>query len=358
MIYKSCESIEQGISFMHEDMRLCCNVSHEGGGFEKNPYLRYENTKSIDWNDIFKYKDSIRTANQSESVFPACKGCLYFEERHWDTDNKKLSYFNFNHWRDCNTKCIYCHVRKDPNPNEIYPVFSYLKELDKNNFIADNGVVMFGGGDISFLPEFDDIVKLFLKYNYRFNIATCATKHLRIIDKLLKNGLVEIRISVDSAREETYKKIKCTNYYHQVWQNIKSYAKKQACEYSLRLKYIIIPGLNDNEEEILLWLKKTKEYGVKSVILDIESSYCSKFRDHIPEHILKLFEFTQKKASELGLYYMVFDHASQVLSLHNSFQSEYYFTKDITQGKLEQFQQQREIRLKNSFIKKLFGRKV
>lgn len=358
MIYKSCESIEQGISFMHEDVRLCCNVSHEGGGFEKNPYLRYENTKSIDWKDFFEYKDRIRNANQSENVFPSCKGCLYFEKRAWNNDNKKLSYFNFNHWRDCNTKCIYCHVRKDPNPKDIFPIFSYLKELDKNCLIEDNGIVMFGGGDIAFLPEFNDIVRLFLKHNYRFNIATCATKHLKILDELLKNGLVEIRISVDSANEETYKKIKRTDYYHHVWKNIKTYAKKQICEYSLRLKYIIIPGVNDNEEEILAWLEKSKAYGIKSVILDIESSYCSKYRENVPEYILKLFDFTQRKASQLGLYYMVFDHAAQVLSQLNSFQAEFYFTKDITQGKLMQFQKQRDITFENNFIKKIFCRKV
>lgn len=338
MYYKSCEALEQGIAFMHENVRVCCNDSHEGRGFENEPFFYFKNSDEIVWEDYFEYKNLIRTKNQDQEPYPACKGCLYLENKDWNNiDNTKLSYLNFNHWRDCDTKCIYCDVKIAPNKkNKIQPIYKHLKELDKKNLIAKNGMVMFGGGDIAFLPEFESIVKIFMKHNYYFNIATSATHNVPIINKLLNKGCIELRVSVDSAKEETYKKIKGTNFYNKVWKNIKTYAKSQSCKYSLRLKYIIIPGLNDNEEEILAWLNKSKEFGIKSVIIDIEAGYLKKNGKNIPEKILKLFEYTKNEAQKMNLYFMIFDHASQMLSQFDNYLKDYYFTKDITQKMLRE----------------------
>ena len=359
MRYKSCEAIEQGIAFMHNYVSFCCNCSHEGGGFDKNPFLTYKDDEreiSIDWAKYFKEKNIIRSQNKTDKPCQECRGCLYLMDLDWTNDNQKLSYFNFNHWKDCDTNCIYCGVKEDPGKTKIPKIYKTLENLHKLKLIEKQGMVMFGGGDIAFLPEFRDIVRLFKKYNYSFNIATSATHYIPALSELLKDGMVEVRISVDSAKEETFKKIKRTNYYEVVWNNMKKYAKIQKIPYCVRSKFIIIPNVNDTKEEINLWLEKTKASGVSSVILDIETFYYIKHRNAIPDSIFDLFEYTKEKTKEYGLYFLIFDHASQMLSERNNFLSEYYFFKDITQHKIKECIKKNIENNQNSLINKLLER--
>ncbi len=358
MKYISCEAIEQGIAFMHNYVTFCCNYSHEGGGFDSCPFMVYGDAKeiSIDWEKYFKSKDLIREQNKTDTPFPECKGCLYLMDMDWNNNNRKLSYLNFNHWKDCDTNCIYCGIKENPGKTKIPKVYKSLKELEKKHLIEENGMVMFGGGDIAFLPEFKDIVSLFKKYNYSFNIATSATHYVPILSELLKEGSVEIRISVDSAKEETFRKIKRTTFYNTVWNNMKEYAKIQKIPYCVRSKFIIIPKVNDSKEEIDLWLEKTKECGVKSILLDIEGGYYTRHKDSIPNSIYELFEYTKDRAKELDLYFVVFDHASQMLSENNNFLSEYYFFKDITQHKIKECIQNNIENRNKSLLKKILGK--
>lgn len=356
--YRSCEAIEQGIAFMHNYIVPCCNCSHPGGGFDMEPFYIYPKNKSIklDWKMYFKLKDKVRIQNMQDSEYPACKGCLYLNNQEWNNDNQKLSYFNFNHWKDCDTNCIYCGVKKNPEIEKIPRIYKILTELDKKRLIEKNGMIMFGGGDIAFLDEFNKIAELFIKYNYSFNIATSAVHYVPMLAKLLEKGMAEVRISPDTANELTYKRIKRTDYYKTVWENMAKYAKIQKNQYCVRSKFILIPNVNDTKEEIDLWLSKTAEIGIKSVLLDIESNYYINHRCNIPEYIFELFIYTKEKAEELGLYFLVFDHASQMLEENNKLLSEYYFTQDITQQKIrESMQHNKKISIKNKILR-IFNR--
>lgn len=356
MRYISCEPIEQGIAFMHNYVTFCCNCSHPGGGFDCNPFYRYPDNQSeiiLNWEEYFKSKNKIRLQNKTGIPVNECYGCLYFMNIDWNNDNQKLSYFNFNHWKDCDTNCIYCGVKCNPGQAKIPKIYRTLCDLDKKGLIEKFGMLMFGGGDIAFLPEFEKIVKLFIKYNYRFNIATSATHYVPILGYLLKRGMAEVRISVDSAKEETFKKIKRTTYYNIVWDNMKRYAKDQKIPYCVRSKFIIIPNVNDTKEEIDIWLEKTVISGVFSVLLDIEAGYYIKNRGKIPGHIFDLFIYAKERAEFLGLYFLIFDHASQMLSDNNNFLSDYYFTKDITQHKIYSNIQDCRKNRKKSIVNKL-----
>lgn len=335
MKYKSCEPIEQGIAFLHNYVTYCCNCTHKGGGFDQSPFMKYKgDVISVNWEEFFKSKDKVRIMNKGDNPCKYCDGCLYLMDSEWENDNQKLSYINLNHWKDCDTNCIYCGVKEDPKTSKIPQIYRTLKDLEKKGLIENKGMIMFGGGDISFLPEFTKIVKLFIKHQYRFNIATSATHFVPVLAELLKKGMVEVRISVDSANEETFKKIKRTEYFHTVWNNMKKYAQIQSIPYCVRSKFIIIPKVNDTKEEIDLWLLKTKKSNVHSVLLDIEASFYSKNRYNVPDYIFDLFEYAKNKATEMGLYFLIFDHASQMLSEKDNFLSDYYFFKDITQKKI------------------------
>ena len=101
---------------------------------------------------------------------------------------------------------------------------------------------------------------------------------------------------------------------------------------------------------------KAKECGVKSILLDIEGGYYRKHKNSIPESIYELFEYTKDRAKEFDLYFLVFDHASQMLSENNNYLSEYYFFKDITQHKIKECITKNIENRNKSLLNKLLGK--
>ena len=109
-------------------------------------------------------------------------------------------------------------------------------------------------------------------------------------------------ISLDSACRETYKKVKNVDCFNKVVENMKKYAKVQRHgHYTVRSKYIIIPNVNDNLEEIIKWYDLSVKMGIKMLILDVEMGWFKQNSQILTPEILQMVKTIQERAKKDGI---------------------------------------------------------
>ena len=83
---------------------------------------------------------------------------------------------------------------------------------------------------------------------------------------------------------EKVKQVKC---YKKVWENIRKYNKAAVDKNLVMVKYILIPGFNDNYEEINKWFDEVVKNGVAAVSLSVEQDW---YANHQPEFTPEIYE--------------------------------------------------------------------
>ena len=260
--YTSCHWIQHGLSFENDHIEMCCLCCHKGGG---RLYIKDEyKGKGLKWDDIFKLKEKFIEENKKGIIDPRCEGCFNLVHKGWDDNEKYINYIHFNHWTHCNSDCIYCYTswdKKNFQKKPHYKVMPMLKELFKKKLFHPDGEVTFAGGEPTILNEFDDIINILLKNGVnRITVHTSGIKLSKAIEKGLKEGKLSVCLSADAGSSETFYKVKRVNKFDKFWQNVEKYAQAQPKDNNtlVETKFIIIPGVNDNKEEIEKWLLTLK----------------------------------------------------------------------------------------------------
>lgn len=316
MRYRSCHWIESGINFDRDSYKVCCLYSAKGGGntiIEDN----YKG-KPIDWEKVFAFKKMMKDMHKRGETYHKCEGCIYLEEQDWSDDHSKINMINLDYWTKCNSKCSYCHTmvdKKAANSFKNYNFLPILKDMIKRDILRSDGHVSFGGGEVTLLREFDTLLNIFMKKGFPLTrIHSSCIKYSRAIEKGLKNGCVDLIVSIDAGSKEMHEKIKQVKSHDKVWKNLKRYASHQKDPYAVKTKYIVIPDLNDSKEEIELWLKKSKENGINFVFQEIEQNWFYARRENVPDEMIELFNYTKQKAEEIGLKYAPYERAEHMMT--------------------------------------------
>lgn len=316
--YLSCDIIETGFDAQIRSIDLCCRVSSQDSPYERFALLKNYNGEKIDWTEFFKIKQKIRDDFRNGNTFPQCQKCLYIKEENWTKENY-FQAININNWIKCNANCVYCD-RDTFNHIKAYNIYPVFKSMIENNLLRVGGPITISGGEPTIIREFDKLLNLFLKHKMkRIKVLTNAIKYNRTIEKGLKIGDVNILVSTDSGTRETFKKIKRTDKHKDVWKNVKKYAQKTIDKELVKTKFIVIPGMNDNEEELFAWLQKNVENEVKFIELDLEIAW---FYSHLEnkEYLDKIYALAKKtfeKATELNLCIEAKDRMVILFNMYN-----------------------------------------
>lgn len=314
MRYKSCTKIENGINFDIDSIKICCQYSAKGGGNTK--IIENYTGGSIDWDSFLAIKNEIKNLHKSGGLYHKCEGCIYLEEKDWE-ESDGFNFFNLDYWTYCNCNCIYCHThnKKDIyNTKKNYDFLPILKDMIDKNLLLRGGHVSFGGGEVCLLKEFEECLKIFLDYDYFIRIHSGCMDYSKVIEDGLRQGKVDLIVSVDAGTEEMHVRIKEVKTFDRVWNNLTQYAKIQNNKGLVKVKYIVIPGVNDTKEEINIWLDKCVECGIGYVIQEIESQWFYANRENIPQYIYDLFAYTRQLANDKGLVYGEYERAAHMLS--------------------------------------------
>lgn len=307
--YISCKWLESGVCFDNgvygSNIKLCCYMSAPGGG-NSMIFEDYHGEK-INWDEFFRIKNEYREIQKSGKTVPGCVGCVFLQEKEWPQEDF-IDSIIFDHFTKCNCACKYCYTEEDKkgyNKLKTYNIYPIIKEMFDKKIIRKNGAIGFGGGEPTILPEFDKLIDLFLKNGFwNIRVPSSGIKYSKIIEKGISTGQLTVVVSIDSSSREMYKKIKQVDAFNTVCKNLKKYAKAQP--YGMQTvvtKYIIIPGTNDTKEEIDNWLKFNKENNINRVVIDIENSWLTKYREEEPdERIIELLKYVVQKSKEMNFY--------------------------------------------------------
>lgn len=304
--YLSCGWLEYGIHFASDGLFYCDKYAHRGSSIKPVSVLNDDNT--YNFKDFYSKKAKDIKLVRKGCILDRCQGCYLMEKRVWES-SKKIKYMAISTNTSCNSNCIYCYThrfKKLYNKKPDIPVFEFIKNAINNKLIDPDCEVQIGGGEPVLNKEFDDILNLMADNNFdNIRIYSSGIEYNRAIERALKNDLLqELIISPDAGNSDLYKRIKCVDKFNEVWTNIKSYAEAQNQKKDrVRIKYIIVPSVNDKEEYIKEFVDKAKECGIRHVIIDIEMTwYKDNYKDKKKiEDIFRLIKYTKMYASEKNI---------------------------------------------------------
>lgn len=314
--YYSCPWIEHGLVFFQYKLTMCCYCGHEGGGHT----LVRDNFvgQKIDWDRVFYVKDIFRRFHKKGKINTSCVGCSFLKEDKWDTE-RYINNLYLSHWTNCNSKCIYCYATQHPENfkvDKLYNVMPYIKDMMDKGILRPGGIISFGGGEPTLLDEFEDLVTYFLdNYFWGIRVHTSGIKYSPALARAINEIRGYVVVSVDSGSGETFEKIKQINAYDKVRETIRKYALQTTFlgRYLVSAKYIIVPGINDNIEEIEKWMSANYNAGLYTAVLDIEENWYLNHKDNIPKHIFELVDYVKKRAKQLNMNYELYERLQNMM---------------------------------------------
>ncbi|MGM9994178.1 MAG: radical SAM protein [Candidatus Avigastranaerophilus sp.] len=310
MIYKSCDMVEHGLAFTYDNILLCC-LSNEKYIIEPD----FEG-KTLDLDKIVEQKRALRERFRSGDILPQCKNCHNLKEQDWD-DEDYINNLFICHWTKCNCDCFYCYYA-DNKPFfqkvKSYNFMKILNELKKKNLFKSNGEINIAGGEPTVLKEIDSVIEFCLKNGARnITVNSNCIDYKKSIAKALNKDKLLFTVSLDCSDREMYKKIKRRDAFDRVIRNLKKYIKAQGeIKHNVRVKYIILPGVNDSIEQVEKWITLCYDIGVKQIILDLETNYYLTNKNNIPDNIYEIIKYTEKKAKDLGIMVNYYSHILQI----------------------------------------------
>lgn len=291
--YVSCEQLEHGIHFDYTGLYYCGIYSHSNGN--NTPVAKLSNDLNKCTKELLRVRKRDVKMLRSGKMINRCKDYFLLEKKVWEKSDK-IKKMDISANRRCNSNCIYCTSHKNKeylNSLPDIPIYNFLEHLIKKNKIDKNIEIHWGGGEPTLLEEFENIVDLFLnKTNSTFRIYSSGIKYSEHIAKAISLKRCTIIISIDSGNSELYKKIKNVDKFDTVVNNITKYCEVQEKikdTSHVILKYIIIPGINDDYKHIYDFLKVAKNTNCVEVRCDLEQEWYKRNKDNI-DKIMPLFK--------------------------------------------------------------------
>ena len=286
MEYNGCRWLDSAIHFERKFVSDCCKRPSIGSGMPK--LIPDFNGGPIDWEKLFKIKHD-RIKQQKEAIINECKGCEFLSDYEYKME-KKISDFQFSQCKLCNSRCVYCAPKGTFDPG--YNVYPIIKDLIEKGYYKPGGEAIFQGGEPTLMTNFEELVDLLASNGSRLRILTSAIKFSPKIEEYIAKDNCLVVISIDSGCRQTYKKVKLVDKFDVVCNNIEKYARAVKDPYNLMIKYIIVPGINDNIHEIDLFFKLMKKLNVKCVAIDIEDNYARVYNyKNVSPHIYLLYDY-------------------------------------------------------------------
>ena len=304
---KGCVFLEEGINFDLNKVTGCCISHNDGRGL---PILIEGYTcEPIDWEKLFD-KKAQRVAEQKEKTIYDCENCYHLSDYEFKNE-RKISQFHFSNCRICNAKCIYCGSENN-SLDYNYDLYPVIKDLFDKGYYKPGGEATFQGGEPTLMKNFDELVNLFITSGTSVRIHSNGIKFSNTVYEALKNNTGKTVISIDSGCSKTYKKIKTVDGFETVCSNIEKYA--EASKDNIILKYIIVPGYNDNLDEIDKFFNLVKKFGIKTVALDIEVVYAMKYENkYVSPHIYLIADYFEHIAEQSGVNVLTYSFLSYVM---------------------------------------------
>ncbi len=277
-----CPLLQRALIFQHNRIQNCC----ENMIFSSVPYADYnagdnaneiyvmkkkahDEIRKMDFiegrldnetslfemrGDQWAYNPKKKTENASVGASLHCLHCETPEKWWWPKDSFVIDYIQVTANSDsfCNFKCSYCcegmqeymPESEDDVADRIVEVIKEVKESKGKLRMADSVRFAIASGEPALYRGLEKVISE--TPDAYFEILTNASVYSEVIQNLISNNHGEILVSLDAGTEETFAKVKGLNMFAKVKENIKKYQQYG----KVLLKYIILPEINDNIDDV------------------------------------------------------------------------------------------------------------
>lgn len=288
---RSCVYLESYIVCFGHKLNFCCSDF----GKNKSPYIKFNGNYETVAQEFINYRDKLIN-DLNNYVQTPCDGCPCVKEDWYPVDSK-IIIFNDGEEGICNFNCCYCNscaktsrdISNDINMQKLLKIFCERKLL------SSELRSIISCGEISVHPRRDEIYDFINPL--RNSICTNASIYDRRLFQLLELGNTDLIVSIDSGTRSTFKKVKGHDLFEKVYSNLKSYSSTG----DVKLKYIILPGINDNEADIAGFVSLCKDIGTKLV----QISYDLNAPAELSYQTVNMIKYLVKELSKNRIMYRI-----------------------------------------------------
>ena len=287
---RTCSCLEKFIDY-DEDGKLLCCWTPQSPAAERNNFKKFYDMRK---NVIDLLINNAETPEFYKS-YPACNGCAYIKTEYYPVARKSwwLNYFGFN---PCNYKCSYCNVKHIPvDKSEVLDMDACLRALKDNEMLSEwYGIVYSTAGEPTLHPARKKLYDAF--DGFAFIVNTNGSILDYDLFDLMNREKVKLVISVDAGTRETYQKIKSVDTFDKVRKNLIKYSEAKIG--ITALKYVFIPGINDNDEDVNGFINLCLETNCGYVII----SYAYGYEEKMTEKTYGIMKKLSDKLKELDFF--------------------------------------------------------
>lgn len=326
--YLLCDAIGQRLVFFAKKVAYCSNGNPSQNMLYPVIFENFKSHKDFNINYLIKHIKNTKKNLKNGNIPLNCIGCPCIHEFELCPpflDNKLISYVQFSDYGLCNSKCIYCnswtntkyenstYITNDGKPDS-YEILPIIKQLIRKKVINRDTVIDFAGGEPTLYRQFEEALKFLLDYGTKqILIFSNIIKYSEIIEQGIKDGIITLTVSIDAGSKETHKIIKGVNSYDNVYKNLIKYNSYKKYQNQIISKYVICLELNDNIQEISMWIEKSREIGINKLIINADNRIFEK--EVTKEILLKLKvlgDFFINKMKTYGMDYQLYSNMQYV----------------------------------------------
>ncbi|MCL2399092.1 MAG: radical SAM protein, partial [Defluviitaleaceae bacterium] len=249
-----CTKLLHNITFIGGKIGFCCASSSNFN--TSRPSFPYLDTSEKTIVDVLKKRKTIireLTKGEKLTIAKPCENCSKLTSENYLFGLKEIKSINISCYPSiCQARCFFCSVYKNPRNNyeaskdSNYPkmIAEMLRWLNVNDHITNRCSFTVAPAEITIMPHKDFLLETISKNKARF--FTNGFVFDNKIAQSMKDRKSIIQISIDAGTRKTFQKIKGLDMYEKVVNNLLEYRKYG----DIDLKYVIIPGVNDNDEDI------------------------------------------------------------------------------------------------------------
>jgi MoaA/NifB/PqqE/SkfB family radical SAM enzyme len=157
----------------------------------------------------------------------------------------------------CNQRCIMC-VPDGSHARDVLPFDQFLRFFEQVKPYAEHITLI--GGEPFMYPQICDVLDLLAEHDVAVTVNTNATLiNDRVMDRLLRLRELYIKCSIDASTRETYHRIRGTDVFDRVTENVAQLAERARGMDNIRILPIFVV-MRQNLGEVVEYLDYTKPF--------------------------------------------------------------------------------------------------
>ena len=220
-------------------------------------------------------------------------------------------YYHVHLHMPCNQRCIMC-VPSGKHPNTSLPFDEFAAILGQIQSHAEHITLI--GGEPFLYPHIGRVLGLLAERSIAVSINTNATMICdSMSEKLLKLHELHLKCSIDAASRELYRRIRGTDYFDRVVDNINRFASKSSVQSNIKVILVYVV-MRENLQEVLPFIALFKDAPLERIefhpvrhvsnwVVENKTGWVFHGEKQICETFPKEYEEVMCQARELGESY-------------------------------------------------------